>query len=413
MTSINGSEWKRSMESRLPSPSGLALGGLTGRRLFRMRGTLGVACLVVASSIGSLQGCQSGQGSDLCLAQNTEVSSTGARHVLDVPLPFAPGPMVVLSHGQDGARVSRSSRLWLGDGGTQLYALDGSVVWGLDLGTLELSRVGAVDNQAEQLAGVEKEDTLLVTDSARGSLWVLDQLRPGSPVRIPVGAAPAAVALGPGCRLAYVANAGDWSVSLVDTGVGVLSPAPREVLVAAKDEGAMVVLDGDGRPRGRFDGLPSRIGDLTVVASGRLALASYSELVTTGDIGVLGDGTLVLDEGLVAVDLETGAIERFPLERPTVGPRAGSLAWPTGILDLGDHKIAVALPGWSVVALVDLAPDSPTRGQVFREVPVPGRPGWMTRASLDLDWLYVLDDQSATLTVVDSKGQITRQIPLR
>lgn len=363
----------------------------------------GLAMVVIGAA------CNMRQGDDLCLNDSTEVSSSGARHVLSVALPFEPGPLAVVSGA--GAQVSRSSRLWLGEDGLSLYALHGAGVWKVDLATLEHRRVGSVDRRAGLITGAEDDGTLLVTDPGQGSVWVLDEAGPDSPVRIPLGATPSAVALGPGNRLAYVANPGASRLDLLDTGVGVPSPVDREVLVGARTEGALLRLDGDGRLRARHDGLPGRLNDLTVIGDGRLAVASYSELVTTGDPGVTGDGVLVLHEGLCVVDLEEGGVEVFALQRSA--SREASLAWPTAVESLGDGQVAVALPGWGVLAVVDLAQGSPRRGEVVREIPVAGRPSHLARASLKGDLLYVLDDEAGTLSVVDPEGVVTSQLSLR
>lgn len=373
------------------------------------------AALMVALIVPGLFGACQVADEEPCPNDSTIVSESGARLVLTVPLPFEPGPMAVVTPAPSGGdvEVSRSSRLWLGEGGLGLYALAGAGVWRVDLATLETSRVGGVDREAGQLTGGENEDTLLVTDPVQGTLWVLDQLGPARPVRIPLGGAPSAVAFGPGHRLAYVTNPGDQSLALVDTGVGMPSPVDRVVLVAAAAEGTLLRLDGDGRLQTRYEGLPSRLNDLAVLPGGRQVVASYVELVTTGDPGITGDGLLVLHEGLCLLDLETGAVEPLPLPRPAGTAREGSLAWPAGVVPLGEGTVAVALPGWGVVAVVDVGPASPRRGEVLREIPVPGRPCHLARATLELDWLYVLDESGDQLSVLSTKGTVSGRITLQ
>jgi DNA-binding beta-propeller fold protein YncE len=318
--------------------------------------------------------------------------------------------MAVASGSGSALSVSRSGRIWLDEGGQGLYALTGSGLWRVDLATLEKGRVGKLEPQAGRITGAEEGDALLVTDPQRGDLWILGP--DGPSVRIPLGATPSAVAFGPGHRLAYVANPGDWSLSLVDTGVGGPSSEERMVLVGSAREGALLRLDGDGRPRARYEGLPSRLNDLALLEGGRKAVASYTELITTGDPGVTGDGGLILHEGLCTIDLEDGTVETFTLPRPSDTSREASLAWPAAILPLGDGTVAVALPGWGMVAVMDLRPGSARRGELLREIPVQGRPRDLALGALELDWLYVLDESGDTLSVVGSKGAVTNRLDL-
>jgi hypothetical protein len=75
--------------------------------------------------------------------------------------------------------------------------------------------------------------------------------------------------------------------------------------------------------------------------------------------------------------------------------------------------VAVALPGWGEVAVMDTAPDSPTRGQVVREIPVPGEPRWLAAAELAMDWLYVLDERAAMVYVLDAEGNVAYEVSLQ
>jgi len=379
-----------------------------------------LSLLAVGLAVGlTTSGCSLSSGGDEpCPDRRSTLDSSGARHVLDVPLPFRPGPMTLVTHTEQGFDQSRSSRLWLGEGGLSLYAIHDDAIWRLDLATLDRARVAAVGQRAARITGSRADDTLLFTDPLRGELWVLDQTHVSEPVRIEVGAGPTAVALGPGRRLAYVANEYDRSVSLVETGVGVVAQGDRSLLVASAGTGELLELDGDGRTRERYGDLPGRLDDLLLLEGGRELVASFSELLTTGEPGTLGDGELVIDEGLVLLDRETGEIQRWSLHRQDTDDQPteheADLARPTGLVPLaGGRQVAVALPGWSEVAVMDTAPDSPTRGQVVREIPVPGEPRWLVAAELAMDWLYVLDERAATVYVLDAKGDIAHEVSLQ
>jgi len=382
----------------------MKLRALTETTFMVLAGALMIALLQSA--------CNAPQDDDDCLNETTQVSPSGARHVLDVALPFKPGPLAVVTRLDTGTEVSRSSRVWLAEDGMSLYVLQDNRVWRVDVATGDRERVGAVDKEAGQITGSEQDDTLVVSDPIRGAVWVMDQTRLSDPVRIPVGAGPGALALGPGRRLAYVANEYARSLSLVDTGVGVVTPGERSVYVSSVGDGTLQELDGDGRLRRTYEGLPTRLHDLVILADGRELWASYSELLTTGDIGTLGDGDLVIDEGVVRLDLETGQVERFSLKRSAGSAREGMLASPTGLVALPEGRLAVALPGWGEVAVMDIAADSPTLGAVVAERPVPGEPRWLARAKLKTDWLYALDDRSATVFTLDPEGQILQTVSL-
>ena len=55
-------------------------------------------------------GCNNEESTDPCLNTSTYIDDSGARHVIDVPLPFAPGPVAVLSPSGQGSRVPGATR---------------------------------------------------------------------------------------------------------------------------------------------------------------------------------------------------------------------------------------------------------------------------------------------------------------
>ena len=147
-----------------------------------------------------LSGCTQYEPEDNCKNKSTFVGDSGARHIVSIDLPFTPGPVAVLSTTQDGVAISRSSKLWLGESGTMLYALDDTRVWAADIGTFELKSIGSVGAQAGHLVGADRESTLLVTDHERSSVWILDETRSTRPVEVPVGPGPGALAGSATCR---------------------------------------------------------------------------------------------------------------------------------------------------------------------------------------------------------------------
>jgi hypothetical protein len=331
-----------------------------------------------------------------------------------VDLPFTPGPVAVVSSTEDGQSLSRSSRLWLSENGTMLYALSGADVQAIDLATWEISTFASVGYRAAQLAGSDRESTLLVTDHVRGSVWILDSTCHTRSVEVEVGRGARALALGPGRRIAYVANEWDKSLSLVETGVGTYVSADRKVIVAARSEGQLLVLDGDGRVQQTFDDLPSQLLDIALLPGGDVLAVSYSEVLVTGDIEVTGDGEIVLSEGIALLDLSSGEVTLHKLERPRDQGLDELLARPTGMAMVdGGTRLVVALPGWGRVAVVDMDPESDTYGATLKTHTVPGNPRWVVAASLADDWVYLLDDDTGSLVTLNSEGQVTKELKLR
>lgn len=373
-----------------------------------------VLALAVLLSGASLTACNNSGIEDPCLNSSTFVGKSGARHVLAVDLPFTPGPVAVVSSTEDGPSLSRSGRLWLGENGTTLYALSGADVQAVDLATWERSTFASVGYRAAQLAGSDREATLLVTDHVRGSVWIMDSTCQSQSVEVEVGRGAQALALGPGRRIAYVANEWDNTLSLVETGVGTYVSADRKVVVAAQSEGKLLVLDGDGRVQQTFSDLPSQLLDIALLPGGNMLAVTYSEVLVTGDIEVPGDGEIVLSEGIALLDLGSGEVTLHELERPADLQMDDQLARPTGmaVVDSGTHLV-VALPGWGRVALVDVDPESDTYGATLRTHDVPGNPRWVIAGNLDSDWVYLLDDDTGSLSTLNAQGQVTKEITLR
>lgn len=224
-----------------------------------------VLAFTMVISSATLAACNTAEVEEPCLNSSTFVGQSGARHVLAVDLPFTPGPVAVLSSTQEGHSLSGSGRLWLGENGTTLYALNGADIRAVDLATWEPSTIASVGYRAAQLAGSDPESTLLVTDHVRGSVWIVDSLCRNQSVEVEVGRGAQALALGPGRRIAYVANEWDNTLSLVETGVGTHVSTERRVVVAAQSEGKLLVLDGDGRVQKTFDDLPSQLLDIALL----------------------------------------------------------------------------------------------------------------------------------------------------
>ena len=361
-----------------------------------------------------LSGCTQYEPEDNCKNKSTFVGDSGARHIVSIDLPFTPGPVAVLSTTQDGVAISRSSKLWLGESGTMLYALDDTRVWAADIGTFELKSIGSVGAQAGHLVGADRESTLLVTDHERSSVWILDETRSTRPVEVPVGPGPGALALGPGHRIAYVSNEWNHSLSLIETGVGDYVLTERSVIVASKTAGEILVLDGDGRPKAHYKGLPKQLLDLAVLPNGETLVATYSELVTTGDPGTIGDGRLVLSEGLVFVDLVTGDVQLAPLDRAPEPHLGNVLARPTGVAVVdGGQRLLVALPGWSGVGVVSLDAAGTDFGRVTELIPVKGHPRWIVAASLTPDLAYLLDTDASEVITLCRNGAVTHRFSLK
>jgi DNA-binding beta-propeller fold protein YncE len=322
--------------------------------------------------------------------------------------------VAVLYTDESGQSLSHSGRLWVGEEGTTLYALNGADVQAVDLATWERSTFASVGYRAAQLAGSDSESTLLVTDPVRGSVWIIDSTCHQRAVEVEVGRGPRALALGPGRRIAYVANEWDNTLSLVETGVGTYVSTDRRVVVAAQSEGRLLVLDGDGRVQQTFEDLPSRLRDIVLLPGGDMLAVTYSEVVVTGDIEVVGDGEIVLSEGVALLDLATGEVTLHELKRPAGQDLGDRLARPTGMAVVeGGHRLVVALPGWSRVAVLDTDPGSATYGATLQIHPVPGSPSWVMAASLADDWVYLLDDDTGALVTLNKEGRVTRELTLR
>ncbi|MFH2009082.1 MAG: hypothetical protein ABI333_21005 [bacterium] len=380
------------------------------RKLGKAAAVTAMTAMLITSGF---TGCGQAEADDDCLNKSTFVGKSGARHILTVQLPFVPGPVAVLSETGDGQTFSNSSKLWLGESGTSLYALDGSRVWSIDLATHELAATGKVGSNAGQVAGSDADSTMLVTDHELSSVWIMGETRNGAPVEVQVGRGPGALALGPGRRIAYVANEWDRSLSMVETGVGSYVQGQRSVIVAAQEGGSILVLDGDGRTRHEYTGLPSRILDLAVLPGGKILAATYSEVVVTGDVGTIGDAEIVLSEGLALLDLTSGEVTLRPLERLEDTAHSSLLARPTGMAVVGEDKLVVALPGWGAVGIVDTNPKSERFGEVIRLVELDAHPRWVTAATLEGDWVYLLDTDAGEVLLLSRDGDITRRIPLR
>jgi len=373
-----------------------------------------VLAFAVVLAAANLAACDPAEVEDPCLSTSTFVGDSGARHVVAVDLPFTPGPVAVISATEDGQSISRSGRLWLGENGTTLYALSGATVQSVDLATWEPTTVASVGYRAAQLAGSDLESTLLVTDHVRGSLWILDSTCHTGSVEVEVGRGAKALAWGPGRRIAYVANEWDKSLSLVETGVGTYVSTDRKVVVAARSEGKVLVLDGDGRVHQTFDDLPSNLLDIALVPGGDVVAVTYSEVLVTGDIEISGDGELVLSEGIALLDLVSGDVTLHELHRPQDQGPDDLLARPTGMAMVdGGARLVVALPGWGRVAVVDLDPESDTYGTTLRTHAVPGNPRWVVTASLADDWVYLLDDDTGSVVTLNDQGQVTHELDLR
>lgn len=357
---------------------------------------------------------------------NSTYLAQGARRVLDVNLGFTPGPILAVStdpvgNAVDGAdddgdaeeqTVSRPRRLWLDPGRERLLALDQDALFAVDLGSFEPVTETEIGSEAGTLAVSPDSQALVVTDRIQGEVKLipLDGISP--PVSIPVGAGPNGVALGPGQRLAYVANEISGSLTIIETGLGAPRQDDRRVYVSATGEGVLVALDADGRIRRRYGGLPIRLRDLFFVPGGHRLLASYSELLVTGEIGTLGDGDLSVDEGVVELDLESGAVTRWSLGDEA--PAADRLGRPCGLISLsGGKQVAVAVPGWSKIFVLDVSDTSATRGQVVRRLDFDGEPSWLAAGDPAGDWLYVLDEGAHSVTALDTKGGIAGVASLR
>jgi DNA-binding beta-propeller fold protein YncE len=370
--------------------------------------------LAVTLSAFNMTACSITEEDDSCQNTSTFVGDSGARHVLDVDLPFTPGPVAVISATSDGQSLSRSGRLWVGAGGTTLYALSGANVHSVDLATWDVTTFASVGYRAAQLAGSDRDSALLVTDHVRGSLWIMDSTCHTQSVEVEVGRGPKALALGPGRSIAYVANEWDKTLSLVETGVGTHVSTERKVIVAAQSEGQVVVLDGDGRLQRTFDNLPSQLLDLALMPGGDVVAVTYSEVVVTGDIEVTGDGEIGLSEGIALLDLISGEVTLHELQRPKDEGLHNLLARPTGMAVVDDSThLVVALPGWGRVAVLDIDPASDTYGATLRTHVVPGNPRWVAAATLDEDWVYLLDDDTGSLVTLNKQGQITQEMTLR
>lgn len=374
-----------------------------------------VPAFAVVLSFANLVACNTAEVEDPCLNSSTFVGKSGARHVLAVDLPFTPGPVAVIAATEDGQSLSRSGRLWLGENGTTLYALHGADLQSVDLSTWEPTTIASLGYRAAHLAGSDLESTLLVTDHVRGSVWILDSTCHTNSVEVEVGRGAQALALGPGRRIAYVANEWDKSLSLVETGVGTYVSTDRKVVVAAQSEGKLLVLDGDGRVQQTFDDLPSNLVDIALVPGGDVLAVTYSEVLITGDIEINGDGEIVLSEGIALLDLCSGEVTLHELYRPQYQGLGldDLLARPTGMamVDNGT-RLVVALPGWGRVAVVDLDPQSDTYGSTLRTHAVPGNPRWVVSASLADDWVYLLDDDTGSVVALNKQGQVTHDLDL-
>ncbi len=379
-----------------------------------LKSTVLAVTLVVAFAFTgvTMTACNTAQVEDPCLNSSTFVGKSGARQVLAVDLPFTPGPVAVVSSTEDGKQLSRSGRLWLGENGTTLFALSGADIQSVDLATWEPSTIASVGYRAAQLAGSDPDSTLLVTDHVRGSVWIVDSTCHTKSVEVEVGRGAKALALGPGRRIAYVANEWDNSLSLVETGVGTYVSDDRRVVVAAQSEGKLLVLDGDGRVQHTFGELPSRIQDITLLPGGEVLAVSYSDIVVTGDIEVDGDGEIVLSEGVALLDLQSGEVTLHALERP-----AGideQLARPTGMAVVdGGARLVVALPGWGQIAVMDMDPDSGTYGATLQTHNVPGNPSWVVAGTLANDWVYLLDDDTGSVTALNDRAKVIKELALR
>ncbi len=370
--------------------------------------------LIVALGAVPTTGCSTDHELEPCLNDTTFVGDSGARHVLDVDLPFAPGPVAVISTTDDGQSLSRSSRLWLAEGGTTLYALSATEVHSVDLATFDVSTFASVGYRAAHLAGSDQDSALMVTDHVRGSLWILDSTCHAPSTEVEVGRGPGALALGPGRRMAYVANEWDKTLSLVETGVGTHVSTERQVIVASQSEGQVLVLDGDGRTRQTFDNLPSQLLDIALMPGGHMIAVTYSQVVVTGDLEVSGDGEVVLAEGIALLDLTSGEVTLHELARPKDEGLHNLLARPTGMAVVDDStRLVVALPGWGRVAVVDIDPASDTYGVTLRTHAVPGNPRWVVAASLADDWVYLLDDDTGSVITLNAQGQVTKDLTLR
>jgi hypothetical protein len=369
-------------------------------------GTLAVALLTGLAATG----CGQDTSDDRCLNKTTFVGN-GARNIVQVPAPFAPGAIGVISVDEvQGTRsLSTSSRLYLGDDGLSLYALDGSTLRSVDLSTLESSSVKRVGDRTQRLIGLPNDTAVLVTDSGSGSVYILDTEEPDGSVRVPVGEGAGALALAPGNRIAYVANESSRSVSLVETGLGWNPETERTVVIASRTEGQIALLDQDARVLEHWEGLPLGIRELALLPDGETLVGTFSTLTTTGEPGVIGDGTVQLAEGWFFLHLGTGqvTVHALPVAEPA---HAATLARPTGMAIRADRYLAIALPGWSTLAIVDLAVD---RGLVAGWLPVPGRPQWIVSGTLAGDQLYVLDSDAGRVHVLDDQGKIPASIDLR
>ncbi len=365
-------------------------------------------------SATAMTACSAAEVQDPCLNSSTFVGDSGARHVVAVDLPFTPGPVAVISSTADAQSLSRSGRLWVGEGGTTLFALSGADVHSVDLATWDQTTLASVGYRAAQLAGSDHESTLLVTDHVRGSLWILDSTCHTQSIEVEVGRGPQALALGPGRRIAYVANEWDKTLSLVETGIGTHVSTERQVIVAAQSEGKLLVLDGDGRVQRTFDNLPSQLLDIALMPGGDVLAVTYSQVVVTGDIEVPSDGEIVLSEGIAMLDLTSGEVTLHELERPKDLDYENHLARPTGMAVVDNStRLVVALPGWGRIAVLDIDPESDTYGATLKTHAVPGNPRWVVAASLADDWVYLLDDDTGILLTVDNRGQVIKELTLR
>jgi hypothetical protein len=365
--------------------------------------------LALTLSVFQSAACSTDPEPSPCLNKSTFVGN-GARAIIEVPVPLDPGAVAVRWKENGRAHLSSSGRLFLGDDGVTLYALHSGRVVAIDLATYTPSLVTVVGGDTGRLIGSISGTELLVTQPDLGAVSILDAELPAESVQVPVAAGATAIALAPGNRIAYYGNPTRRTVGLVETGLGRNARLGQTVLVASRTEGLLVELDADAGVIATHDGLPAGIQELALLPDGHTLVGTFSGLATTGYPAVIGDGQVEVREGHFFLDLETGASSVHalaPLPGFSIG---GNLARPTGLALLGDRALAIALPGWSAVAIVDL--ESPSR-DVEALHPVPGRPAWVTAASLGDDALYVLDSEAGQVFVLDGAGQVRARIPLR
>jgi YVTN family beta-propeller protein len=281
----------------------------------------------------------------------------------------------------------------------------------LDTRTGAVLRTIPVGAAPAAVAVDEPSSRVFVAEAGANSVRVLDA-RTGATVRtVPVGAAPAAVAVDVPTARVFVANAGDNSVSLLDAHSGALlrtmhvgtgpQGGPRAVAVAARAGRAFVasgdsLLLLDARSGAVLRAVPTGIGTL---AGNPVAVAIDERLSRVFVANVsLPDAASPWDNSLVLLNARTGdVLGNLPLAAPPVAVAIDARTERVFLATAGPRRSGRASDPGSMSVL-----DART-GVVRRTITL----GWSPRAiALDTRTgrAFVVTGGSNTVAILDSTG---------